>query len=129
MADLTIKRTANQGKELAQFWPFSWVHFLDTHFELNPSALVGYIAKKRFICVSVICGKASFPDQRIDLELLSAGRRRVSFSAPGKGFGEIWSLFSCASFHRIPAGRPAEGDSVTIKTLLAKLAHKDPTLA
>ena len=48
---------------------------------LNPSALVGYIAKKRFICVSVICGKASFPDQRIDFELLSAGRRRVSFSA------------------------------------------------
>jgi hypothetical protein len=57
-------------------------HFQDTHFELKTSALVGYIAKKRFICVSVICGKASFPDQRIDLELLSAGRRRVSFSAP-----------------------------------------------
>ena len=50
---------------------------------LNPSALVGYLIKKRFLCVSVICGKASFPDQRIDLELLSAGRRRVSFSALG----------------------------------------------
>ena len=49
---------------------------------INPSALVGYVAKNRFLCVSVICGKASFPDQRIDLQLLSAGRRRVSFSAP-----------------------------------------------
>ena len=56
-------------------------YFQDTHFELKTSALVGYIANNRFICVSVICGKASFPDQRIDLELLSAGRRRVSFSA------------------------------------------------
>ncbi len=56
-------------------------YFQDTHLGLKTSALVGYIANNRFICVSVICGKASFPDQRIDLQLLSAGRRRVSFSA------------------------------------------------
>jgi hypothetical protein len=60
---------------------------------INPSALVGYVAKNRFLCVSVICGKASFPDQRIDFETTSGSEVRVSFSAQVEGFREIWSLF------------------------------------
>lgn len=65
----------------------------DTHFELKTSALVGYIANNRFICVSIICGKASYPDQRIDLELLSAGRVRVSFSALKAFWNALEGLF------------------------------------
>ena len=73
---------------------------------LNPSALVAYNAKKCFICVSVICGKASFPDQRIDFEKVERSDNRVSFSAHNENDSLHGCRFALLLVHDGPTERP-----------------------
>ena len=99
-------KRANRGEELDKLDKsgslsglHNYAYRIANFLGVNPSALVGYVIYFCVICVSVICGKALFLQQRADTEIveLVAGPSPVFRSK--KAFQISGGLFSCISPH------------------------------
>jgi len=95
-------KRANPGRELDKSGSLSRIHI----FWKMPSFC--------FLCVSVVCGKASFPDQRIGFETFSGAKRESRFPLKRKRQPMRLSFFVCGDSNVANTPSHALGPSVRI---------------